>query len=307
VQGLGLSIQWRRGDPWLFVVGPAQRMGAAFSVGVHDYLSPQGIAFYASQSEPTPPPALAGLVSGVGHLSNYLPTRRALPHGGLYSVPPGGLKPADALMAYDLKPLRDQGIDGRGETVVVWALGGDYAPADLDTFSQQFGLPPFQIERRGRAGQPDEEIEMDVEVVHALAPGARLVVYTDNPPSDSDFLALQERMVSENPGALFNNSWGGCDLLMGRQAATALASAYERARASGGTIFASTGESGAFDCLTCDWGAPPTTATLGCPSQPVCRTSPQWVVPASACARMAAGTTRRSGRTLPPRPVRVAD
>ena len=34
----------------------------------------------------------------------------------------GGLGPVDLLAAYDIQKLRDQGIDGRGQTVVFWEI-----------------------------------------------------------------------------------------------------------------------------------------------------------------------------------------
>jgi kumamolisin len=90
-------------------------------------------------------------------------------------------KPKQIQTAYDFTPLYQQGIDGTGQTIALIEIDS-FQQSDLDQFDQRFGLPPvsvtvhyvgghqFQLERNG-------ETTMDIEWLHALAPGAAIQVY----------------------------------------------------------------------------------------------------------------------------------
>jgi subtilase family serine protease len=98
--------------------------------------------------------------------------------------------PAQLQVAYGVKPLLDRGIDGRGETVVLPELAETHLnpPAitdlrqDMAAFDTMFHLPAARmrvVTTLAGASSPwlafGEEV-LDVEVVHALAPGANLVI-----------------------------------------------------------------------------------------------------------------------------------
>jgi subtilase family serine protease len=93
-------------------------------------------------------------------------------------------------VAYGVKPLLDSGIDGRGETVVLPELAESQLNPpvvtdlrqDMAAFDGRFGLPAARmrvVTTLAGAGSPwlafGEEV-LDVEVVHALAPDAKLVI-----------------------------------------------------------------------------------------------------------------------------------
>ena len=100
------------------------------------------------------------------------------------------LHPAAAQVAYGVKPLLDRGIDGRGETVVLPELA-ESSPnpplvtdmrQDMAAFDATFRLPAARMRVDSslvRTRTPwlafGEEV-LDVEMVHALAPGATLVI-----------------------------------------------------------------------------------------------------------------------------------
>ena len=98
--------------------------------------------------------------------------------------------PAQLQVAYGIKPLLDRGIDGRGETVVLPELAETQPDPpsvtdlrqDMAGFDGLFHLPAARmrvVTTLAGASSPwlafGEEV-LDVEVVHALAPDATLVI-----------------------------------------------------------------------------------------------------------------------------------
>jgi kumamolisin len=242
----GLAIQWQKGDTWLVVSGPAGRVERIFRVHIHDYIAPTGEHFYASAQDPRIPVALRPEVSGASHVSSYLGAHRL-------SVPVGGLYPVDLLAAYDIQKLRDQGIDGRGQTVVFWETDA-FVQSDLDAFTRKMNLPPLHpIVRGDRLAKVEGEANMDLQVVHEIAPMATLIVYnldwSKYPELETQF-EFQRRMITENRGAVFSISTGpaACDRLWGSLSQN-WERTYDQADSLGESVFASSGDSGAYSCL----------------------------------------------------------
>jgi kumamolisin len=254
----GLAVDWTRGNGWMTVTGTAHAVEAEFAVQIHDYVTPADVRFWASRLPPTVPPEMTAVVSGSARLTSYVPVQKN-------AVPGGGLKPDDLARAYDLEPLRALGNVGSGARVVFLEVDG-WAQSDLDTFTQRFGLPPMHPSEKAAQVLPpvSGEAEMDLEVVHALAPAAELVTYTislDGVTTKTDYfsrwLRVQDQMIAENPGAVISISLGFCEDWAGQQVAEAFKTSFEKAAAMGETVFVSTGDSGGFECLAY---APPGTA-----------------------------------------------
>ncbi len=246
LKALGLTADWQPGEGWLLARGPAARIEAAFQVQLHGYRAPDGTRFYAARNQPQLPAGLRSLLQAAPTVSSYAPWRR-------HAVPAGGLTPADLVTAYDIKPLRDLGLDGTGETVV-FMEADCWKQADLDAFSQKFNLPPMTIELRAGVPPPPGcrpygEAEMDYEVVHAIAPGARLVAYNWDGSSLDGWIRLHDRMVTENAGAVISESMGACELFWGADRAEAFRQIFDKADQLGEAAFASSGDSGAYGCL----------------------------------------------------------
>ena len=136
------------------------------------------------------------------------------------------------------------------------------------------------------------ETEMDLEVVHEIAPGAKLLVYNFDLRSNNgkfdggtqqSMLDLQTRMVGENPGAVISQSLGFCEKLYSQYLAEATKNLYDHADALGETVFAITHDDAAYMCLaTAPRGTAPTPEYLGVP------------LPADAPGVTAVGGTRLS-------------
>ena len=121
------------------------------------------------------------------------------------------------LEAYNATPLADAGFTGKGATIVFFAF--DKADQDdLDTFADTSGLPRFTPVVVG--GQPAEshgETAMDLEVAHAIAPDAQLVVVNARPTVEGDGAyekigRMFEEVDRQFPGAVWSLSIGwGCE------------------------------------------------------------------------------------------------
>ena len=250
---LGMSADWHPGNDWLIASGSARAFAAAFKVKVRWYRSPRGSRFYAADRAPALPAALRPAVISVGQISSYFEPSR-------FTIPPGGLAPTDLLGAYDITPLRNLGLDGAGQTVVFFESDG-FAQSDLDTFTAKLGLPAMQpVIKAGPALAAGAETEMDLEVVHEIAPAAKLVIYNfdfqaaaKKATSNAQFLQmqldLQNQMVNENPGTVISQSWGLCEKPMGSAIADAYKNLYDHADALGESVFVSTGDNAAYECL----------------------------------------------------------
>ena len=163
------------------IEGPATAVSAAFDVDVHDYRSQRGQLFYAAPQQPAVPPEVAAEVAELGRVLSYTPRRESRPPMVPAEVPEQGLSPSAVLRTYNIAPLRDAGYTGKGSTVVVFAFDGFDQP-DLDSFSSMFNLPAFTPEVVG--GLPANrsgEATMDLEVAHAIAPDATMVLYNARP------------------------------------------------------------------------------------------------------------------------------
>jgi len=93
------------------------------------------------------------------------------------------------------------------------------------------------------------EADMDVEIVHGLAPAAREVVYVDGYANAVP--QMVQTMVTQNPGAILSASYTmGCEAI-NEVKGTELAfnAVAMRAAAEGTSIFYATGDRGAFQCL----------------------------------------------------------
>jgi subtilase family serine protease len=95
--------------------------------------------------------------------------------------------------AYNVGPLLRRGLDGRGETIVeVIPYGSPTLQHDLDVYDRQFGIPDTKLEFIQFGSMPAYDpnnflmvesaagITWQVELAHAIAPGAKIVIAETN-------------------------------------------------------------------------------------------------------------------------------
>ncbi len=234
------------------VRAPAGVVDRFFGVHLMDYLGPSGRRFHAPRAAPVIPPSLRGIISGVAGL-----------HGGVEArpddVPASGVTPALASVAYDIAPLYHQGIRGQGEAVAV-VESSRFDQSDLTSFARQFGLSGFAptnvpTPRDGAAtdtsSEGEDETELDVELIHAVAPDAQILDY--NAPnvtaSGTDPLAdMLDNIVAQGRVHIVSDSMGYCERGFPAADLQSDEQAIEAAVAHGISILKSTGDAGAYQC-----------------------------------------------------------
>lgn len=173
--------------------------------------------------------------------------------------------------AYGLETLTEQGLTGKGQTVVdIVSFGSPTLQQDMDMFDQQFGLPPITIQVMSPLGtkpfDPNNkdmlgwagETELDVQIIHAIAPDAGIVVLTS--PVDEtegtiglpEFLQLEQYAVSHHLGQIFSQSYVASEVTLADSAGQQLVKQYtdfyqQATTQQGWTIVSGSGDHGATD------------------------------------------------------------
>lgn len=171
------------------------------------------------------------------------------------TVAPCGYQPSDLASAYNLNPLYKQGLDGRGETIaIVDAFGSQTIRRDAAAFASAMGLPPIDLTIIGNSTETTfstdanaswaSETTLDVEWVHAIAPGAKIIlVVTPDNSFDNLFAGIVTAM--NQPGVVaISNSWGGVEIGTFPQFRQSVDSIFKLANAKGIAVNFSSGDSG---------------------------------------------------------------
>lgn len=138
----------------------------------------------------------------------------------LGTLAPCGYQPSDLQTAYNLTPLYSAGLDGTGETIaIVDAYGSTTVAADLAAFSGAMGLPAANLTvigtptESGFSGDANsgwaDETTLDVEWVHSVAPGAKILLVVAASNSFDDLFAAIVTASEQKGVAAISNSWSG--------------------------------------------------------------------------------------------------
>jgi subtilase family serine protease len=243
----GLRSSWRAPSSLILADGPAPAASALLGVEIESYRMPDGTAFYAALQAPRIPAVISAVSFDISGLDNYPRLQR-------YAVRAGGLTPVDVVGFYDLKPLRDAGLDGAGQTIVVPEIDDMPNLSDVDKFASEFGLPAFDqlltVKRDPSWGTPEKaagETVLDLEILHEIAPAAKLVVYFSAPDFGHTNRAF-DQMVTDHLGSIISESLGSCEVDTPGGVRNTYASIQDRAIALGMTHLVASGDSGAYTC-----------------------------------------------------------
>jgi len=277
--GFGIAVNDVYADRLVIkATGTADAFSRAFSVELRD-VQRGGRRFHRPHRPPVIPVLLRDLLVSVEGLNNEPKFRHrhhnlteisplsaptpVLPKAGAIATGvPGSFTVGDVANMYNINPLYQQRIDGTGRTVGIVTLA-NFDPADAFTYWSLIGLPvnPNRItqvhvdgggELSAEAGTG--ETSLDVEQSGGLAPGARLVVY-DAPNSDAGFVDLFYKAASDNLVDTMSVSWGLPETFFFEEVVgvdrtpllTAFHQAFLEAAAQGISVFAASGDNGAFD------------------------------------------------------------
>jgi subtilase family serine protease len=180
------------------------------------------------------------------------------------TVPAQCFGPDQLRVAYNIQPVLDAGITGAGRTIVI--VDGFQSPTiqkDLATFDAIWHLPappafnivapdgltPFVL-------NPVQvpwalEISIDVEMAHAIAPGAAITLVLAKSGSDVDLLSATKYAVKHNLGDVITQSYGEAEQCAAPGILSKQHEVYGMANAKGIGVFAASGDNGATE-RTCD-------------------------------------------------------
>ncbi len=269
----GLHVDWQPGATWAELSGTASGVGSALGVRIDDYRSRSGHTYYAADRQAGVPGPLRREVSQIGRLANYGPrmlAARDLPPRS--DVPQGGLNPTDLVNAYDATALQ-KAVGNTTSTVVFFEFDG-FDQADLDAYSKLAGLPRFTpTVIGGQPGKPQGEATMDLEVVHAIAPDARLVVINAVPTLDGNsgesvMLSVSKMFAYADqhyPGAVWSLSIGwGCEQMYTAADLRPVEAALETAESHGTSAYDASGDTAGLECKgNGDYSTPPNQSDVG--------------------------------------------
>jgi len=175
-------------------------------------------------------------------------------------------------VAYGVESLIERGFTGKGQTVVdIVSFGSPTLQTDVDVFDQQFGLPPIKIQIISPLNEKEadpygdkpgwgEETTLDVEIIHALAPDAGIVVLT-SPVAETEgtfglpeFRKLLQYTIDHHLGNIISNSWGASEATLsdpaGQQEIQNWDALLRMATTQHGiTFFAASGDEGASEYI----------------------------------------------------------
>jgi subtilase family serine protease len=230
----------------------------AFQVQINTYQSGSR-SFYANAAVPTIPDTLSSLVLSIGGMDNSVhqqplthltPSAAAQPSHKAQGS--NGYGPTELRGAYDSTPLAQASIQGDNQTVAVFELDG-YNSSDINQYFKNNALGTPNVSNvlvdgyDGSANDGAIEVELDIEVVGAMAPKAPQIVY-EGPNSTQGVNDTYNQIVTDGKARIMTTSWGECEAQSGTAELQTLDGIFKQAAAQGMTLFAAAGDSGAYDC-----------------------------------------------------------
>ncbi|HYB19194.1 MAG TPA: S53 family peptidase [Streptosporangiaceae bacterium] len=153
------------------------------------------------------------------------------------------------------------GTTGAGQTVAVIELGGGFTASDLDAYFGSLGISPVPSitaacvdgasNNPGDTGGASVEVNLDIDVIGAAAPGAAQVVYFAPNNGDQGFVDAISDAAQASPAPIaISISWGQSEDSWTAQGLSAMNSAISDAAALGITVCVAAGDNGSTDGVT---------------------------------------------------------
>jgi kumamolisin len=234
--------------------GPSSAVSNAFGVDLVRFSHPGG-SHRGHQKPISVPRHLSPVVQGVLGLDDRTQAR---PHFIIYGGDPkfaARFTTPQISKLYDFPP----GLNGQGVTVGIIELGGGYKDADLQAYFSGLGISPAptvvsvsvdgaQNAPTGTPQSADGEVDLDIEVIGAVAPGTRIAVYFA-PNTDKGFVDAITTAVHDqtNRPSILSISWGSAESNWSAQSLQAMDQAFADAATLGVTVCCASGDTGSGD------------------------------------------------------------
>jgi len=248
-------------NAFITISGTIGQMEDTFGITINNYKNAKGEVYYSNDTAPSIPAEFSGVITDIeglnneGHYThpkiNKLLTNPAAVTPNVGSGPAGGYTPAELKGAYDINPLASSGYTGAGQTVAVMELDG-YKASNITTYSNNYGLgspAPTNVYvdgYSGAAGSGEVEVELDIEVINAIAPKAQVVVY-EGPNTDQGLIDTYQKIANDNTAKSISVSWGIGEQHSSSATMNSLHTIFQQFAAQGQSIFAAAGDNGAYD------------------------------------------------------------
>ena len=272
--------------------GTLDQFSKAFQTPIHAYVSrTSGQSFHSPAAPLVLPAALDSIVVHATGLSNEIkyrshritapkisglqlavtPTTLSKTASGNPTATgqPGQYTVGDVANFYNINPLYQHGVTGKGSTVAIVTLS-NFIPADAQTYWDAIGLTTtpnritqIHVDGGGAIDGGSGETSLDVEQSGGLAPDANILVY-DAPNAGNGFTDAFLQAVSDNQADSISTSWGSPEIFSfaalningasntDTRDAGDLRAFHQillEAAVQGQSVFAATGDSGAYDTV----------------------------------------------------------
>ncbi|MFI6463908.1 protease pro-enzyme activation domain-containing protein [Streptomyces sp. NPDC050538] len=228
--------------------GTAAQLEKAFGTKLSTWKDAKsGRAFYANETAPTLPTGIAGLVSDVTGLNN----RAQLHHQGSAKVNPhngpgGGYTPAQIKGGYNVSGT----YTGSGQKIALLEFDG-FAQSNITKYDTNYSLgsPTPTVSKvdggSGALGDGQVEVELDIEVLHAIAPKANVTVF-EGPNSDAGEVDTYQAIVDSGVPTT-SISWGASESQRTTSNINAVDAVFKAGAAEGLGFYAASGDDGSDD------------------------------------------------------------
>lgn len=271
----GLSVSFDNSNPYLLLAsGSAAAAEKALHVSIESYRL-SGTSYYSATSNIRLPSQFSNIQTAFGLTSykqqlNASATPMYKVFGAVNSTQSNSASvyysPSEIGQIYNATSLWNSGYNGSGITIaIVDAYGDPYIQQELDNFSAEFHLSSTTVNEICVDGPCDyyygitsgwaTEVALDVEWTHAMAPGARINLYIGSNDTFPLFDAVQ-KAVSDGVNSVISLSWGSPENAFAQSGPVApvfgenypwLDQVFQQAAAEGITVFASSGDWGAYN------------------------------------------------------------
>jgi kumamolisin len=276
----GWAVDNSRDNPRSMIVKVSARSGdieKTLHIQLNRYQLPDGRVFRAHETDPQIPASIAPHLSAIFGLSNVPGILR--PHLRMPSAigasprtlsgtsgPNNGLSPSDIKTIYGLSSLPST-MNGSGQTIALLELDG-YAPSDIQSYKTRFNLSggmvtPVSVDNvpnlcgknqnqpcNSQTLQNDGgmgEVALDIEMALALAPDAAIRVYISSNTNQA-VIDAYDAIATEDIAKVVSTSWGMDEQDLGETIINKEAVFFQEMALQGQTVFAASGDNGAYDC-----------------------------------------------------------
>ncbi|MFD4791146.1 protease pro-enzyme activation domain-containing protein, partial [Streptomyces sp. NPDC058459] len=228
--------------------GTAAQLEKAFGTRLSTWKdAASGRSFYANDAAPTLPRAIASLVSDVAGLNNRVHLHHqapstVTPHNG----PGGGYTPAQLKGGYNVSGT----YTGSGQKIALIEFDG-FQQSNITKYDSNYGLnsPTPTVKKvdggSGPLGDGQVEVELDIEVLHAIAPKANVTVF-EGPNSDAGEVDTYQAIVDSGIPTT-SISWGAAESARTSSNINAVDNVFKSGAAQGLGFYAASGDNGSDD------------------------------------------------------------